>query len=208
LKNAQPAAVNPPFGIVEENTKVLRKFVHLDKDHVKRLKEKAAHIGISFENLIQYEYARALSGAISKDRIIFLCTFSGRDESNIEAVGNFFTVLPVVYDSQMSPVDFAENILKLNEYSYLDSDMVGRLAKIPFSALGTAEGINSNIIEDSLNDPHISDAKQVIFEDLRGKRMYMEGDELVIEMSYYDLDVTDRVYNEIEKRMKEAFKAI
>ncbi len=208
LKNAQPAAVNPPFGIVEENTKVLRKFVRLDKDHVKRLKEKAAHIGVSFENLIQYEYARALSGAISKDRIIFLCTFSGRDESNIEAVGNFFTVLPVVYDSQMGPVDFAENILKLNEYSYLDSDMVGRLAKIPFSALGTAEGINSNIIEDSLNDPRISDAKQVIFEDLRGKRMYMEGDELVIEMSYYDMDVTDRVYNEIEKRMKEAFKAI
>ena len=208
LKDAHPAKVNPPFGIVKEHTKVCRRFVRLDKTMRVRLRERAAFLGISFENYIQYEYGKALAEALSEDRIIFLCTFSGRDESNIGIVANFFTVLPVVYDKKMSPQEFAGNILTLNQFSYLDSDMIGKLAGIPFSGLGTAEGINSNIMAGSLDDPEITDARQIIFEDLRGKRMYMDGDELVIEMSYYDMDVTDRVYREIESRLKEVFRLL
>ncbi len=202
LKDAAPASVNPPFGIVGDGTKVLRRFVRISSGKLEELRGRCALLGMAFENYIQYEYGKALCNTLNEDRVIFLCTFAGRDAGNMRTVGNFFTILPVVYDRNMSAQDFSANMLKLGEYSFLDADMVGKLVGIPFSALGTAEGINSNLLDSALTDENVTDAKQIIFGDLRGKRMYIEGDDIVIEMSYYDYGNTDRIYRTIESEMK------
>ena len=57
-----------------------------------------------------------------------------------------------------------------------------------------------------LTDSSVESAREVIFGDLKGKRMYMEGDELVIEMSYFENGRTDEIYTTITKILEKVLK--
>lgn len=201
LKDAVPACI-PRVDDQSASTEVVRRKVVLNSQEFAKLKEYCRNNGLVFDIFIQYLYGRALIKAFGKSDLIFLCLFSGRNTVNSDAVGNFFSILPVCIREKMTAFDFQNHILKLKDFYYLDIDDISRKMRTPFRLLGCIDGINSNLFEPALTGSDILDSKQVFGEEIKGNRMFRDGEGLVIEIDHFANQNAGGIYSSIESELR------
>lgn len=202
LRDAEPLRTERMGGFVPVGTPFEIRRVVVGPARLREIQEYCRGRGISLSVLCQYLYGQTLRLVSGKPAIILLCAFSGRTERNVDAVGNFFTILPVRFSDGMTLQQFQLDLLTLQTYAHTDADTLGRALRLPFKALGCAEGMNPQFFDAAVTGDGISDARQVNFSQIRGVTASLSDEGLTFEIARYADPDTREFFDRVEDLLR------
>ena len=202
LGSAEPLRTERMGGFVPEGTPFEVRRAVVSPEQLREIRDRCRNAGISLSAWCQYIYGQTLRRASGKSAIVLLCAFSGRTESNVDAVGNFFTVLPVRFSEDATPAQFQRDLMTLQTFAHTDADALGRILRRPFKALGCAEGVNTQLFDAAVTGEGFSDARLVTFSQVKGTTVSIRDDGLVFEIARYADPATRPFFDRVEAMLK------
>lgn len=203
LGDAEPLRTERMGGFVPDGTPFEVRRVAVRPERLHEIQAYCRDADVLLSVWCQYVYGQTLRRVSGKPAIILLCAFSGRTEHNSNAVGNFFTVLPVRFSADMSLQQFQRDLLTLQAYAHTDADTLGRALRLPFKALGCAEGLNVQFFDAAVTGEGFSDARQVTFSQTRGATASLWDGGLTFEIARYADPNTRAFFEQVEELLRD-----
>jgi hypothetical protein len=174
--------------------------IRLTKEETRHLNQTLADRGIMLYSWVQYCYGRAWLDTIEGEEIWLLTLESGRYpdwKGDMRTVGNLIIGTPVAISRDLSAEAFQERLFLLRSGPWLSDSSILHDGKWQ----GIAEGITSNLFDGLMKED--GSALELLEEHPRtGNSMELTDGELVIELRHPDQEKDNKLYDQVEVKLK------